>query len=76
MKKNREVIRQIIIVVVLGLALTLFRGEYSWGFSLDALKGADLETALDYLNLILPFLALVLGVGVFIYLRIREKPEE
>ena len=73
MKKNREVIRQIIIIAVIGLALTFFRGEYSWSLSFGSLQGTDLETILGYLNLALPILALGLGVGVFVYLRIRRS---
>ena len=76
MNKNRDVIRQIIIIAVIGLAITFFRGENSWSFTLGAEEGADFETVLDTLNLALPFLAMVLGLGVIVYLRIRRGSED
>ena len=73
MKDKKRVIRQFIFILVVGLAVFLFNGEYEWTHTLNPTQGVDLETALSYLNLILPFLALVLGLGVFLYLRIREN---
>lgn len=76
MKRNREVIRQIIIIAIIGLALMFFRGEYSWSFSLGSLQGTDLKTILDTLNLALPIVALFLGLGVVVYLRIRDSSND
>ena len=66
MKDKKKLIRQLILILAVGIAVSLFGGEYQWTYTLNPAQGVDLETVLSYLNLILPFLALVLGLGVFL----------
>ena len=76
MKKNKDMIRQFIIIIVIGLAVIFFSGEYEWSYILDPTTGFDLETALSYLNLALPIVAMVLGLGVVLYLQFWKKSEK
>ena len=76
MKKNKDLIRQFIFVIIIGLAVIFFSGEYEWSYTFDPTTGLDLETALNYLNLALPIVAMVLGLGVILYLRIRQTKGE
>jgi len=73
MKEKKRFIRQFILIMAFGLAVSLFSGEFKWSYTVNPAQGVDLETALGFLNLILPILALTLGLGVFLYLRIREN---
>lgn len=76
MKNRKELIRQFIFIIVIGLAVAVFSGEYKWQAALEPLEGAGLEAVLDTLNLVLPILAMVLGLGVVLYFQIWGKPDE
>lgn len=77
MKKNKDLIRQFILIIFIGLAVTFFSGEYKWSYTIsEPLAGIDAETALSYLNLALPILALAIGLGVVIYLKLLSKEDD
>ena len=76
MKNKKDLIRQFIFVIIIGLAVVFFRGEYEWSLTFGSPAGTNLETVLRYLNLGLPILAIILGVGAFLYLRITGKSEK
>lgn len=76
MKNRNDLIRQFLFVIIIGLAVTFFSGKYKWSWTLGSQSGTDLETVLHYLNLGLPILAIILGVGAFLYLRITGTSEK
>lgn len=75
MKKNLGFAAQFILIILFGLAVTLFSGEYEWSYTVNPLAGAELEDVLRYLNMGLPLLALALGAGVGIYGLLKREDE-
>ena len=64
MKKNPRITALFILIIVIGLAVPFFRGEYEWSYTVNPLAGAKPEEILRYLNLGLPLLVLAVGAGV------------
>ena len=76
MDDKKALIRQFILILVVGLAVSFFSGEYSWSYTIEPSGGTDLEDVLRYLNQGLPILALVIGAGVVFYLAAKGKLEK
>jgi len=76
MKEKKGLIRQFIFIILVGLAVSFFSGEYKWSYTFQSNWNEDLESILNSLNLILPFLALALGLGVLIYFLTQDKKKD
>jgi len=74
MEDRKKLIRQFIFILLVGIAVSFFSGDYQWSYTFQPDWNQNLEIVLTNLNLILPFIALAVGLGVYIYLRIWNSP--
>jgi hypothetical protein len=67
MKKQSAVMRQIIIIFVIGLIMSTILGDFNLGGLFSGTGGMELKALFDTMSTIFAVVAILLGVGYLVY---------
>lgn len=75
MKKKNEIWRQIVIISVLGIVISIILGDFKPGLIFGELDFIETESIFDALSVILAVIALLIGTAYLVYRAARREDE-